>query len=83
MTREVSHFLNQAIKMIIAEGKAGTVDDFAAMVGETHNVIANIMTGRTAPSYGQYLSIVDKIRELSPNYAYKLFKIQILGEIEQ
>ena len=81
ITLELSHFLNNAVKMTIAQGKIGKVSDFASRCDISENVMTNILNHRTVPSYGQFLSMISVIRELSPDYSYKYLKQQLLGEI--
>jgi hypothetical protein len=81
ITLELSHFLNNSIKMMVAQGTIGKISDFANRCDISENVMINFLNHRTVPSYGQWLSIVKVIRELSPDYAYKFLKQQILMEI--
>jgi hypothetical protein len=80
ITLELSHFLNNSVKMLIAQGQIGKVSDFASRCDISENVMVNILNHRTAPSYGQFLSMIAVIRELSPEYSYKYLKQQLLGE---
>lgn len=80
ITLELSHFLNNSVKMMISHGVIGKVSDFASRCDISENVMVNILNHRTVPSYGQYLSMVAVIRELSPEYGYRYLKQQLLGE---
>ena len=80
ITLELSHFLNNSVKMLVAQGTIGKVSDFASRCDISENVMVNILNHRTVPSYGQYLSMVAVIRELSPEYGYRYLKQQLLGE---
>lgn len=81
MTLEITHFLKASVNMVIAEGRAGKYEDFAAQCGIEHTVFSNIMNHRTSPTLGQWYSIVEKIRELSPDFGYKFLKQQLLLEL--
>jgi len=81
ITLELSHFLNNSVKMMIASGVIGKMSDFACRCDLSENVITNILNHRTAPTLGQLLSMVSIIRELSPHYAYRYFKQSLLGEL--
>ena len=81
LTNEFSRFLNNAIKMALAHSEVAKVDVFAEMVGLSPNTLTNIINHRTIPSYGQWLSIIDMLKKLSPP-AHKWFCEQILGEWE-
>ena len=81
ITLELSHFLNNSVKMLIAQGQIGKVSDFASRCDLSENVMVNILNHRTVPSYGQWLTMVAVIRELSPDYGYKFLKQQLLMEV--
>jgi len=67
--------------MIIAEGKIGKVADFARHCNLSYMQLVNIIDDRKYIDFGTFQVIVNKIRELSPEYAYKFLKQQLLGEM--
>ena len=78
---ELSHFLNLAVKDLISQGKIGKYLDFACRCDLSENILLNILNHRTKPTHGQFLSMIEIIRDLSPDFAYKNFKRSFLGEI--
>lgn len=81
ITLELSHFLNNSVKMMISYGVIGKVSDFASRCDISENVMVNFLNHRTVPTMGQWWTMVSVIRELSTDYAYKYLKQQLLGEL--
>ena len=81
ITLELSHCLNNAVKMMIAHGSIGKVSDFAVHCGIPYNVVINILNHRTIPDSGQLKSMIKVFYELSRSYAYAYFVQSFLGVI--
>jgi len=67
--------------MMIAEGKVGKISDFAKRCNFSTDIIYNIIEDRKYIDLATFHIIVNQIRQLSPEYAYKFLKQQLLGEM--
>jgi len=78
----ISSVFKSCIEMLIAEGKSNKVEDFADKCNMSRDVMKNIINNRKIIYAGDFRTIVTMIRKLSPHYAYRFLKEQLLGSPE-
>ena len=82
MTKGISILLNNAVKMLVAQGIIGKVSAFADYVGYTEQQMVKILNGLTPLSLEEFWHIAAAIKRLDKGTTYQWLARQVMMDQE-